>query len=120
MRTVTPLATSSRITACDESATSLLNSMPRLDQARIERLIPIPGTPPSLINVPSGCPFHPRCPYAASLGGRCVSEVPLMRPIGPGHEAACHLPTDEKRRIWAELLQTQLAPAASQADGEDA
>ena len=38
-----------------------LRSMPRLDEARTERLMPIPGTPPSLINVPSGCPFHPRC-----------------------------------------------------------
>jgi peptide/nickel transport system ATP-binding protein len=101
-------------------AWGLLSSMPRFDRARTQRLIPIPGTPPSLINVPSGCPFHPRCVYAASLGGRCVTEVPLLRAVGPGHEAACHLPIDEQRRIWAELVQTQLAPAASQIDGEDA
>jgi peptide/nickel transport system ATP-binding protein len=101
-------------------AWGLLSSMPRFDRARTQRLIPIPGTPPSLINVPSGCPFHPRCPYAASLGGRCVTEVPLLRAVGPGHEAACHLPIDEQRRIWTDLVQTQLAPAASQADGEDA
>jgi peptide/nickel transport system ATP-binding protein len=101
-------------------AWGLLSSMPRFDRARTRRLIPIPGTPPSLINVPSGCPFHPRCPYAASLGGRCVTEVPLLRAVGPGHEAACHLPIDEQRRIWTDLVQTQLAPAASQADGEDA
>jgi peptide/nickel transport system ATP-binding protein len=103
-------------------AWGLLNSMPRLDRARIDRLIPIPGTPPSLINVPSGCPFHPRCSYAASLNGRCTQEVPLLRPVSPGHEAACHLSTDEQRRIWADLLAAQrLAPAASHyVEGEDA
>jgi peptide/nickel transport system ATP-binding protein len=101
-------------------AWGLLSSMPRLDRARTERLTPIPGTPPSLINVPSGCPFHPRCPHAASLGGRCVQEVPLLRAVGPGHQVSCHLSTDEQRRIWADLLQTQLAPAASNAQGEDA
>ena len=44
----------------------LLGSMPRIDEAAPERLIPIKGTPPSLINVPSGCPFHPRCGYAGA------------------------------------------------------
>src|SRR5215469_14369950 len=99
-------------------AWGLLSSMPRLDRARTERLTPIPGTPPSLINVPKGCPFHPRCAYAANTNGRSQNEVPLLRAVGPGHEVACHLSTDEQRRIWAELLETQLAPAAS--NGEDA
>src|SRR5215470_13243573 len=99
-------------------AWGLLSSMPRLDRARTERLTPIPGTPPSLINVPEGCPFHPRCAYAANTNGRSQSEVPLLRAVGPGHEVACHLSTGEQRRIWAELLATQLAPAAS--NGEDA
>jgi peptide/nickel transport system ATP-binding protein len=89
-------------------AWGLLASMPRMNRARIDRLIPIPGTPPSLINVPSGCPFHPRCAYAATLGGRCVTEVPPLRAVGPGHEAACHLSTDEQRRIWSELAAAQL------------
>ena len=48
----------------------LLSSMPRLDQDRTTRLVPIPGTPPSLIRVPSGCPFHPRCRYTELVGGR--------------------------------------------------
>jgi peptide/nickel transport system ATP-binding protein len=99
-------------------AWGLLSSMPRLDRARTERLTPIPGTPPSLINVPKGCPFHPRCAYAAQTNGKSQNEVPLLRAVGPGHEVACHLSTDEQRRIWAELLQTQLGPAAS--NGEDA
>jgi len=102
-------------------AWGLLGSMPRMDKARIERLIPIPGTPPSLINVPTGCPFHPRCAYAGTLNGRCESEVPLLRAVGPGHTAACHLSTDEKRRIWAEqAARMQLSPAASHFGEEDA
>jgi peptide/nickel transport system ATP-binding protein len=96
----------------------LLGSMPRLDRARTKRLLPIPGTPPSLINVPSGCPFHPRCPYADRTGGRSQSEVPPLRSVELGHEVACHLATDEQRQIWAELVRTQLAPAAG--PGEDA
>ena len=46
----------------------LLGSMPRIDRERTERLVPIPGSPPSLINVPSGCAFHPRCPYRGPHG----------------------------------------------------
>ena len=45
-------------------AWGLLASMPRIDEARLSRLVPIEGTPPSLIRVPSGCAFHPRCTYA--------------------------------------------------------
>jgi peptide/nickel transport system ATP-binding protein len=101
-------------------AWGLLGSMPRLDRARTERLTPIPGTPPSLINVPSGCPFHPRCAYAANTNGRSVNEVPKLRAVGPGHEVACHLSTDEQRRIWSELLQAQLSPANGHSRREDA
>jgi peptide/nickel transport system ATP-binding protein len=87
----------------------LLGSMPRLDIGRAERLIPIPGTPPSLISVPSGCPFHPRCGYQAKVeGDRCVTEVPVLLEVAPdrgafGHTAACHLPADLKRSLWAGL-----------------
>jgi peptide/nickel transport system ATP-binding protein len=83
-------------------AWGLLGSMPRMNRARLERLLSIRGTPPSLINVPPGCPFHPRCDYAGMNNGRCEKEVPLLRPVGPGHTVACHLSTDEQRRIWAE------------------
>jgi peptide/nickel transport system ATP-binding protein len=100
-------------------AWGLLSSMPRLDRARTERLTPIPGTPPSLINVPSGCPFHPRCAYAANTNGRSQNEVPLLRAVGPGHEVACHLSTDEQRRIWAELVKAQQLLPAARHYGED-
>jgi peptide/nickel transport system ATP-binding protein len=80
----------------------LLGSMPRLDRTRIDRLLSIRGTPPSLINVPAGCPFNPRCDYASRNNGRSETEVPALRQVGPGHLVACHLSTDEQRRIWAE------------------
>lgn len=69
----------------------LLKSVKSLDSARHERLEPIPGIPPSLITMPSGCPFHPRCAFAQTLDGRCSREVPVLRAVGASH-SACHLP----------------------------
>jgi peptide/nickel transport system ATP-binding protein len=86
----------------------LLGSMPRPDRARLDRLLPIPGTPPSLINVPDGCPFHPRCAYTGLTNGKASSEVPQLRMVGPGHQVACHLSTDEQRQIWTEQIQVKL------------
>jgi peptide/nickel transport system ATP-binding protein len=84
----------------------LLASMPRLDRDRTTRLIPIPGTPPSLIKVPSGCPFHPRCRYTSLTEGRCPTEVPPLRELAtPGHEAACHLTAAQMDQKWAELAE---------------
>jgi peptide/nickel transport system ATP-binding protein len=82
----------------------LLSSMPRLDRDRTARLIPIAGTPPSLIRVPPGCPFHPRCQYTGLTHGRCDTEVPPLRPVASlGHEAACHLTAEDRVRLWAEI-----------------
>jgi peptide/nickel transport system ATP-binding protein len=82
----------------------LLASMPRMDRERTSRLVPIPGTPPSLIRVPSGCPFHPRCRYAHLNGGRSETEVPPLREtVTPGHAAACHLTVEQRTRQWAAL-----------------
>ena len=82
----------------------LLASMPRIDEARLERLLPIPGTPPSLIHVPSGCPFHPRCRYAGLTDGRSQTEVPALREVEPGHLVACHLTADQRRQARTEQL----------------
>ncbi len=78
----------------------LLSSMPRLDREPTERLLPIKGTPPSLINVPSGCAFHPRCAYAGLTGGRSQTERPLSHEIAGGHYLACHLTAQERDHFW--------------------
>ncbi len=80
----------------------LLQSIPRLDRSRDEPLVPIPGRPPSLINLPSGCPFHPRCPYVQERHKRVVPELEPV-PNDPGHQVACLLPSEIRKRIWAEL-----------------
>jgi oligopeptide/dipeptide ABC transporter ATP-binding protein len=65
----------------------LMNSLPKLTGDE-EWLEPITGAPPSLINLPTGCPFHPRCFLARE---RCKQEVPPLKPVeGAGHQSACH------------------------------
>jgi peptide/nickel transport system ATP-binding protein len=77
----------------------LMQSISRIDHPREERLQPIKGQPPSLIHVPPGCPFHPRCPYAMPI---CRTEVPQLIPANGHHASACHLPLAEKERILKE------------------
>ncbi len=99
----------------------LLNSMPRLDVARLERLRPIRGTPPSLIHVPSGCPFHPRCNYPPQVGGdRCTTEVPVLRETGPRHHVACHLMLAKQQELWAKQAPGAATAAAAAAAEETA
>ena len=86
----------------------LLGSMPRLDRQRSERLLPIKGTPPSLINVPPGCAFHPRCGFCELTGGRSETEVPQMHDVGRGHQVACHLPRDVRIKIWTNDIKPKL------------
>ena len=86
----------------------LLGSVTRLDRERSERLQPIPGNPPSLINVPPGCPFHRRCRYEALNGGKQRVERPALEEAGPGHYVACHLPVEERRRIFRDEVATLL------------
>ncbi len=85
----------------------LLGSMPRLDRTRTDRLIPIPGTPPSLITLPSGCAFHPRCAYADRTGGRSQAEMPELVG-GGGHRARCHLTAEQRREIWEADIRPKL------------
>jgi peptide/nickel transport system ATP-binding protein len=66
----------------------LLGSLPRLDADRPGPLRPIPGSPPSLLNLPPGCSFAARCPLAFE---RCLHEEPALKDVAPaGHRAACH------------------------------
>ena len=65
----------------------LLGSLPRMDRPE-GRLTPIAGSPPSLLNLPPGCPFTPRCPMAADVCD--ATEPPLLGTGRPGHDAACH------------------------------
>ena len=76
----------------------LLESIPTVDK-RVERLVPITGTPPSLINRPTGCSFHPRCPHRFEP---CDKDVPELKDRGGGHPDACHLSIEEKQRLWSE------------------
>jgi len=80
----------------------LLGSLPRLD-ADVERLTQIPGQPPSLLNPPSGCRFHPRCPYVMD---KCVQAVPELAPAATDteHLQACFLDDATKEREAAKLL----------------
>jgi peptide/nickel transport system ATP-binding protein len=77
----------------------LLQSIARVDAPRTERLKPIKGLPPSLIFVPPGCAFHPRCPYVFD---RCRTEVPQLLPVDGHHASACHLSLQDKERIFKE------------------
>ncbi|WP_436756956.1 ABC transporter ATP-binding protein [Streptosporangium sp. V21-05] len=77
----------------------LLASMPRLTAPVDVPLRPVRGTPPSLINVPPGCPFHPRCDFMELAGpGLCRSERPELSPHR-GHGDACYLTLAQKREI---------------------
>jgi peptide/nickel transport system ATP-binding protein len=80
----------------------LLKSIPRLDSPREEELIPISGRPPSLINRPSGCHFHPRCPYSQPDHERIDPRLTPV-PEDRDHQVACLLEASQRRRIWADL-----------------
>jgi peptide/nickel transport system ATP-binding protein len=74
----------------------LLQSITYLDEKQ-ERLRPIKGSPPSLIFLPKGCAFHPRCPYVMDI---CKTEVPLLEAEEYPHASACYLSLEEKKRIF--------------------
>ena len=86
----------------------LLGSMPRFERPRSERLLAIKGTPPILINVPPGCPFHPRCEYAARNEGRSEEVRPELAPVEPGHTVACHLSQTDREEIWEQEIVPKL------------
>ncbi len=87
----------------------LLSSVPRLDRVRTTRLAPIPGSPPSLINIPSGCAFHPRCAYSGIPGGtRCRDEVPELLDTGEDHRVRCLIEPPQRREIFAREIKPKL------------
>ena len=87
----------------------LLGSMPRFDKAPTDRLLPIKGTPPSLIRVPPGCPFNPRCDYQPRVGSACVTDRPALVDAGGEHGVACHIPSTERQEIWSQEISPRLA-----------
>jgi peptide/nickel transport system ATP-binding protein len=88
----------------------LMGSLPRLD-ADVERLVQIQGQPPSLLRPPSGCRFHPRCPYVMPI---CREQDPELLPVAddPEHLQACHLDEETKTREAAKLLAGMMAGAS--------
>jgi oligopeptide transport system ATP-binding protein len=68
---------------------ALLRSIPRLEDTKQQRLIPIKGQPPDLVNLPPGCPFAPRCQKAQA---RCRVETPTLREVAENQRAACFYP----------------------------
>jgi len=97
----------------------LLRSIPRLDVPREAELEPIPGRPPSLIRLPSGCAFHPRCPYALKS---CARVVPELEAIDgrPGHSVACLLPEPVRADLSARLRAGESPAEARASAGVDA
>ena len=85
----------------------LMGSLPRLD-ADMDRLVQIPGQPPSLLRPPRGCRFHPRCPYVMNV---CRTDEPPLEPTqrDADHLQACHLDEETKDREAAKLLEVTLA-----------
>jgi oligopeptide/dipeptide ABC transporter ATP-binding protein len=87
----------------------LLGSIPRLDRPRGSRLASIKGAPPSLINLPQGCKFRPRCPHAFD---KCVEEPQLVNRVEErDHLDRCWLGVDEKRSVRDATIKGEVAAA---------
>ena len=85
----------------------LLGSIARLDRPRPKRLTTIKGLPPSMLRLPDGCAFGPRCPHRFD---RCVEEVPgLTDKVGSGHLDACHLAVAQKRERRESAIHPELS-----------
>ena len=90
----------------------LLGSMPRMDRTRQTRLLPIHGQPPSLIRVPSGCVFNPRCSFKDHVpGDLCTTAHPDLLPVSAEraeHVARCHIQPTQRRTLWRNEIQPKL------------
>jgi oligopeptide/dipeptide ABC transporter ATP-binding protein len=88
----------------------LLGSIPRLDRPRPERLHSIKGAPPSVINMPPGCKFRPRCPHAFA---KCIEEPALENLVEtPGHLDRCWLDVEVKRSVRGATIAGEAPEAA--------
>jgi oligopeptide/dipeptide ABC transporter ATP-binding protein len=76
----------------------LLRSVPRLDEPRRAKLLPIQGQPPDLSRLPPGCAFQPRCQYAVE---RCLREAPPLEAVSPGHVSACWVSAELGQKVTA-------------------
>jgi peptide/nickel transport system ATP-binding protein len=83
----------------------LLGSIPRLDRPKPRRLTAIPGMPPSLLHVPQGCAFAPRCAHRFD---RCIVDPPLTDKVGGAHRDRCHLDPAQKSERRVTALQPEL------------
>lgn len=92
----------------------LLGSTPRLDAPQGARLVPIPGAPPSLADLPPGCTFAPRCPLAVEA---CRAAEPELESVGPGHLAACIRNEDVAGRSAAEIYGVTAGPPTPSVTG---
>ncbi|GAA2546507.1 ABC transporter ATP-binding protein [Pseudonocardia hydrocarbonoxydans] len=90
----------------------LLGSIPRLDAGPRRPLVPIEGQPPSLAELPPGCPFAPRCPLVVD---RCRESEPELDAVRPDHHAACHRSADLVRRDAAQVFDVPTAGATADA-----
>jgi peptide/nickel transport system ATP-binding protein len=92
----------------------LLSSIPRMDAPRGEELVPIAGRPPSLIHLPGGCSFHPRCPYVRDAHRRVD---PMLDPVDGdrSQKVACLLDSGTRKRLWGEL-QSGIKPEQARQD----
>ena len=96
----------------------LLGSVPRLDAPRGARLVPIPGAPPSLVTLPAGCPFAPRCPLAIDACREAEPELlPTGADTGADHRAACIRTDQVAGRSAAEIFGVPTEPPADDDTG---
>jgi peptide/nickel transport system ATP-binding protein len=98
----------------------LLSSVPDVSADTDARLIPIPGNPPSLLDPPTGCPFHPRCLHRDKVpGDLCRTELPaLVTAARPGHTKRCHLANPDQ--IYESEVLPEIAPDLVELVIEDA
>jgi peptide/nickel transport system ATP-binding protein len=89
----------------------LLRSIPRLDTPRDEELVPIEGRPPSLITRPSGCAFHPRCPFVREAHKRIDPQLEPVRGKAD-HDVACLLAPETRTELWERLRAGELPERA--------